>query len=779
MTFLQRYARTYARTYARDLAMGARFAVTGGRAGWLRTALTAAGVGIGVALLLVLAALPEAVDAREARQVARHGGASAPLTAPGARTMLIQQTDTEYRGRRIEGSLVRPEGPKAPVPPGVAALPRPGEMVVSPALKDLLDSPAGALLRERLPHRVTGTIAAEGLVGPDELLYYASSDKLAVHYYLPTDPHRIDSFGHDRAVPPPNDDVKVLGGLACAVVLLPVGVLIATAARFGGERRDRRLAALRLLGADSRTTRRVAAGEALAGALFGLVVGGGLFLLLRQGGPSVRLDRVGIFPADLLPSLSSAVVIAVAVPLVTVAVSLFALRDVAIEPLGVVRGAPRRRRLWWRPLLPLAGLVLLVGIATNVLDLYVAGYKWLLVPAAAVLVLLGVTALLPWLVQAVVGRLQGGAPAWQLAVRRLQLDSGPASRAVVGILVAVAGAVSVQMVFDGARAVETTSGGGAAARSVYVSTGPGTGERTRSYVERFRGIEGVRAVAGHITATVDTVGTKGYGRMTIADCDSARVLAKVDACRDGDVFLVTERPGTRPFSVRPGMEVTVRDGRSGGEPWTVPASARVVDPQAPDGLGYAVTGILATPSAVRTDVRDAQARITVRLDPGAPDAVERVRNTVATIDPAALVIDTGTVSGVRDSDYVSLLRLLPAGTALTLALIAASLTLATVEQLGERRSALSVLAAFGAGRSVVVWSVVWQTAVPVVLGMLLAVAFGLGLGRLVMTMTPLRVADWFGFVPIVGTGLGVVALVTLAALPALWRMMRPDGLRAE
>ena len=46
--------------------------------------------------------------------------------------------------------------------------------------------------------------------------------------------------------------------------------------------------------------------------------------------------------------------------------------------------------------------------------------------------LVGVAALLPWLVERVVARLGAGAVAWRLAVRRLQLDPGGASRAVAG-----------------------------------------------------------------------------------------------------------------------------------------------------------------------------------------------------------------------------------------------------------------------------------------------------------------------------------------------------------
>ena len=63
--------------------------------------------------------------------------------------------------------------------------------------------------------------------------------------------------------------------------------------------------------------------------------------------------------------------------------------------------------------------------------------------------LIGVAALLPWVVERVVGRLGAGKVAWQLAVRRLQLDPGGPARAVSGITVAVAGAIALQMVFTG------------------------------------------------------------------------------------------------------------------------------------------------------------------------------------------------------------------------------------------------------------------------------------------------------------------------------------------
>ncbi|MFD5181477.1 FtsX-like permease family protein [Streptomyces sp. NPDC058372] len=51
-----------------------------------------------------------------------------------------------------------------------------------------------------------------------------------------------------------------------------------------------------------------------------------------------------------------------------------------------------------------------------------------------------------------------------------------------------------------------------------------------------------------------------------------------------------------------------------------------------------------------------------------------------------------------------------------------------IEQLRERRRVLAALAAFGTRRRTPAWSVLWRTAIPVTLGIALAVGGGLGLG---------------------------------------------------
>ncbi|WP_030623138.1 FtsX-like permease family protein [Streptomyces sclerotialus] len=774
----------------RDLALGARFAVTGGREGWARTVLTAVGVGLGVALLLAAASVPHLLQSRAERGQARQLPAGAATVHRAADTLLAATADTLYRGDTVHGTLLRPDGSRPPAPPGVTEVPGPGEMVVSPALRELLASPEGALLRDRLDHRITGTIGDAGLVGPAELTYYAGSDTLTTA----DGAQRLASFGARSAAEPLDPVLFVLLVVACVVLLMPVAIFIATAVRFGGERRDRRLAALRLIGADARTTRRTAAGEALLGAVCGLVVGAGLFLVGRRFIGSVTVWDVNAFPADLTPVPTLAALIVVAVPLAAVAVTLFALRDVTIEPLGVVRqGTARRRRLWWRLPLPVAGLALLL-----VADRARAGQAAppFALASGTVLVLLGIALLLPWAVDAVVARFSGGPVPWQLATRRLQLSGGSAARAVSGITVAVAGAIALQMLLTAIQTdfmkVTGQDGRRAQLNLSLPSADIGT---TRQMIKDFRRTEGVRGIIAAIESDAARPGPLRKGedfvprtRFTVGDCPSLREMARLGSCRDGDVFIVHDGTGMVDDSyigetARPGAQVIFNlngeTERPDGPPrlWTIPETARTVESRK-DPAGDTAFGIFATPSAVDTGLLDSPvARAMVKTDPRVPDAAEYVRNTAARIDPLISVSALQDVE--RDKNYASVRTGLLTGSAATIVLIAASMLVTMVEQLRERRRLLSVLVAFGTRRATLGWSVLWQTALPVGLGLALAVAGGSGLGVALLRLVGKSGPDWSVLWPPVATGAALVLVVTLAGLPPLWRMMRPDGLRTE
>ncbi|MGW5351880.1 FtsX-like permease family protein [Streptomyces sp. NPDC004031] len=784
------------RGWAHDLLLGARFAAGGGREGWTRTVLTAVGVGLGVALLLLAAAVPAMMHTRDQRRVARDTISFGEQVAPTDATFLLADAGTTFRGEQISGVLIKPDGPHAPVPPGVTAIPRPGEMVASPALKKLLAHEP--ILRERLPYTITGTIGHAGLMGPAELYYYAGSDKLVVH---DADGRNGNADRMTRYGAHSNSEVlgpvfSLLLIMVVVVLLLPVGVFVATATRLGGERRDRRLAALRLVGADIHATRRIAAGEALLGTLLGVLVGVGFFLGARQFAQYITIRDISAFPADLAPNPLLTVLIVLAVPAAAVAITLLSLRRTAIEPLGVFRnGLGRPRRVWWRIAIPVVGLALLAPLFGKVKgNASVNEYQ---VATGAVLLLVGVTAVLPWLVETAVGRLRGGPVAWQLATRRLQLSSGSAGRMVSGVTVAVAGAIALQMLFHAVDGDFVSDTGADTTRAQVEVDDWGAGVRTTAQdIQRLAATKGVRGATGYTSASVNRpdaykltgdVLAADTVSLTVADCASLRGLVAVGKdCGPHSVYLVPpppEQSHTSADYVKAGARVDLNTDyseRYTGSPrlWTIPADARTVDART-DPLGSELWGIFTVPGVI-DDARlsTSYAEMFVDLDDGTPDAVEYVRNTTAGFGLTAYANDIH--GSTAKSAYTQLRRGLFAGATLTLVLIGASLLVSMLEQLRERKKLLAVLVAFGTKRSALAWSVLWQTAVPVVIGLALAVAGGIGLGAALLAMVarPVRM-DWTDVASMSAIGGAVVLGVTLLSMPLLWRLMRPDGLRVE
>src|SRR4051812_46132710 len=111
----------------------------------LATVVTTCVMAVGVLLLLIVAAVPDALDHRAAR-----GDARAPRYGSGApaKALVGDGSDT-WRGALIRRVSVVVLDPQVVPPPGLDRLPGPGELVVSPALAAAVDSPDGAGLRAR------------------------------------------------------------------------------------------------------------------------------------------------------------------------------------------------------------------------------------------------------------------------------------------------------------------------------------------------------------------------------------------------------------------------------------------------------------------------------------------------------------------------------------------------------------------------------------------------------------------------------------------------------
>lgn len=753
------------RGWAGDLLFGARLVRGGNRSGRLRVALTAVGIGVTVTLLLFAASVGHIRAAQQHRANAAVYDPVGPL--PGVDPLRILPTQEPYAGHDVRILYVRATGPRAPLPPGLARVPGPGEQVVSPALARLLAGPDGGPVRARFPAATIGTIGPAGLPGgPGDLTAWVGSADVTGEpvYYFGT------MFPDTQPLPPLLWTLILVG---LVVLLVPMFVLVAAVSRLSAVDRRRRLAAIRLVGAGARQIRRISAGEVLAGAVGGLLAGAALFLALRAVVEIEALGSVAVFggvrpfSADVTPAWPLVVLIAVLVPGLAVVTAVLALRRTLVEPLDVVRqSTPPQRRLLWRLLPGAAGIGLLV-LAERRGDLRDSPATTPVLVAGTALVLLFIPLVLPWLVHRLVRRPRDETPALQLAARRLQLDSGPAARLTAGTGVALAGAIGLSALLGAAAARYAPAGDPQPADRVLVELVPP--------VDAAGLLASVRSVPGVTTADPMrrlplSDGTGAMFTALVAPCPVLRTLAPLPSCVDGG------RYGSPGFDLdRPAEVVTLPDGGSTPYRVALPPGARPLDPAEPQ--------LLLTPGAVRSiPARYFQPALSLRLDPGDPGATDRVRAALAVVGWRA---DVETRAerfrpdpGARD--FVAIRRALFAGALLTLTLAAVALLVLCLQQIRDARRPLAALAAAGVPRAVLARSLVWQNAILAIPALVLADAVGIALGALLLPISSApATVDWPTVATLTAAALVTVAVTTTLVLPAVRAATRPSGLRTE
>ncbi|GAB3877990.1 FtsX-like permease family protein [Kibdelosporangium lantanae] len=754
-----------------DLALGLRLAAGGSRSSGsslLRLAMTTIGIALVVAVLLPAASITNVVSARSERVAA-----AAPVKAgPGDTNPLYLKRWYVHPGDKYVDVNSVAGGPGAPVPPGLAKVPAPGELVVSPAVADLLESPEGGPLRARLAGTVVGVIGKPGLGDASDLKVWAGAPVEQLR--AESDVSVVSGFGG-----PPR---SFKAGVTTIVILLPVSValllpllvFVTTASRMGAAQRERRLAALRLIGLDARQIRRVAAAESLLGAVTGVVLGAVLFMLLRPTLSSLDLFGLRVFGEDFVPPWPLAVLVVLLVPVLAVGAALFGLRRTIIEPLGVVRqGRPTRRRMWWRWTVVGIGLALLAlaYVSDNPSDGVMVALT-----AGSLFLLVGVAVVLPWLVERIANRLHGGPPSWQFAVARLQVDSGTASRVVSGIIVVLAGSIMIQVLLtslNGKDKAEAQSSVALPPAPVVVGT---DSQHQDDVVRRVRAAQGVTVVEPVRDVTAKQVGGKGFLMGEVGSCAALALRANIGPCHDGDVFYVDDG---NPVPAGQ-FQLSTRDDKSTGPMWTIPANVRKV--AASQAARYTGGNLLATPGSGVPTV-DSFVSVYVNGTGTEQELSDRVAVAVSPLAWLAEVRQADFTKEIRDSTDALVAEFraaLLAASVFVLMVAALSLLILSVEQITERRRALAALSAAGVPLGVLARSSLWQTGLPVLIGIVLAVGAGLGLSAPVLHSARLTLDIDPGIIlGLAGAALAAVLLVTGATLPLLRQVTRVESLRAE
>jgi hypothetical protein len=237
----------------------------GGKSGFVRLALTAFGLALGVTVALTVIMLPSVLDERS--QVVSNRQL---LTA-------VDGTVSRFDARSVPGMwnnarftrILVGKATDAPPPPGVSHLPGPGEVVLSHAARDLAAHDRG--FAALVPGRVVGAIGSAGLVGPDELYAYVGVSGGDTGHLVPS--RGWGGSGFDQTT---RSQFSAVPWQLALIVLGPLAVYLTVCARLSASTRRRRYAALRLIGMSRKQLRRIAAGESAVigavGALLGVLI---------------------------------------------------------------------------------------------------------------------------------------------------------------------------------------------------------------------------------------------------------------------------------------------------------------------------------------------------------------------------------------------------------------------------------------------------------------------------------------------------------------------------
>ncbi|MEU2046879.1 FtsX-like permease family protein [Streptomyces albidoflavus] len=754
-----------------SLALGLRLVVRGPRATQLRFLLMTLGCALGVACLAAALSIPAILAAHDGRAAGRdvQGG-------PSSGALFLERKDP-FGSRPLTRIFISP--PKTgsvPLPPGVERVPQPGEVVVSPALRDLLAERPG--LKGALPGRVVDTIGPAGLTGPQELYAYVGRTRAQ----LPADEARpLGGYGNRWTAP---DEAAIDDGTVaplrftlCCLVLLPLFVYLSVCVRLSAEARSRRLASLRLLGLSARDTMRVSAVETLCAAAVGAVLGVGLHLLVNAFVAQTGWVGLAWYPADGLPSAWTLAACLLGCPALAYLAGRRHAREAALRPLAVRRQAqPGKPRRWLAALLVLPGLGIVTAYCVlGVLGVHVepSALTSFLVPAGALLTGAGLVLALPpvtaWLAARVAATTQR--LPLTLAMRHHEAAPGAALRVVSGLVLLVYAASLTQGVLVELDQVSRRT---APNQEYAVPFRQVTAEQRAAMTK-------VEGVSGHATLTYPTPDQSGILVATCGQLEKFVRPGSMRGCVDGRPLALHD-PGTAPYDLRErgrthAIALRDEDGRAAGSArFTVPEEIVTFSVAQPSALTSTV--LLVPPKALPPGLHPAGAQLLLSGAPE-PEAVQATLDRLAGIAPTAQIDPVGIV--IESLRQLSIVKgLLGTGMILGLVIGVAAFLVSATDRAMDRRRRTATLTLLGIRTRTLRAAQCAQVLLPLAVGIGGALVAGrLAESSYLVTGGGAVFWDGEGLPLLLLSGLGVLGVAGLASLPMARRHLDPELLRRD
>ena len=436
-----------------------------GRQSMMRLGLTAAAISLGIVMLCYIAAGVNCLVAHQNRAIISNAILTAkrtpqnpqatgqePLKAGG----IERGNKTEWRGKTI--SVISLQGTEKSVKFAKMDTPKAGEYYLSKGLAEAIAEHPEDKLLERFGNLTTnlGTLPEDYTTSPDELSLVKGvsaeevekADQYAKKSGRPSDYTNVyitDVNGKAQSVgfDPISLMLLVVGG---SILLFPIVTFVAVATQLGGAQREKRYAALRLVGATKGQVARVLLLESLLASLVGVVLGLVIFTLTQSSLYGFSYGGMRFWPADLALQWYQYIIIVGVTLGLTTYVNWRRMRKAQLSPLGVSRLAEKTKKLrMWR-VIPLAfGLSIFGWMASK------PGHDWiterlsdspvstLILLAALLSVMFGLVLAGGWLtnkIARIVARYARSGSAL-IAGKRIAVHSQTVFRSVSGVVLAL------------------------------------------------------------------------------------------------------------------------------------------------------------------------------------------------------------------------------------------------------------------------------------------------------------------------------------------------------
>ena len=436
-----------------------------GRQSFARLGLTTVAVALGIVLVCYFTAGVNGLMGRASGLAINTAAYQASRGAPSQKPIDgveplkvggIRRGDaSKWRGQYIQsysmyGTAKSPQFAKLKTP-------RPGEYYLSKALADAVAKHPedNILARFGKNTKYLGVIPSEYTASPDALMIVrgasaeevAESDAFTKSQGQPSyfaDVYRTDANGlkSDAKIGPVAVIVFSVGG---TILLFPIVIFVSVATQLGAAQREKRYAALRLIGATKRQVGLILILESLLASVVGVIIGLGAFWLLQTPLQQFKMDGMRFNPGDLALTGTQYVLIIGLTLGLTMFVNWRRMRRAQISPLGVSRSVEKVKKLRaWRALVPALGIAFFAWLSSK------PGRDWLdankesaipmlLLTAALLLVMFGLILAGGWLTN----KLSLLAARWAnngsmlIAGKRTAVHSRTIFRSVSGVVLAL------------------------------------------------------------------------------------------------------------------------------------------------------------------------------------------------------------------------------------------------------------------------------------------------------------------------------------------------------